>query len=207
MELPSALQRLSLNIEVVTETTDSWEDAEDIGQTLAGDEDAFRRLIERHEDWVAARMWRFTRDEPTHAELVQDVFVEAWRSLSTYREKAPFSHWLARIATRVGYRYWKRREKERTRAEHLMQLPEPYLGEDAGEDDVREAAETLYRLLDALPPRDRLVLTLRYVEDLDVRETARRCGWSVSMVKVQTFRAREKLKKLYEMMERRRDND
>ncbi len=57
-------------------------------------------------------MTRFTRDERMLEELVHDVFVEAYFSLDGYRGDAPFEHWLQRIATRVGYRYWTRRGRE-----------------------------------------------------------------------------------------------
>ena len=56
----------------------------------------------------------------------------------------------------------------------------------------------MHRLLEQLPPRDRLVLTLRYLEECDVAATARRTGWSKTMVKVQTLRARNKLRQLIE---------
>ena len=199
-ELLPAIQRLTMDTAVDAEITENWEDAEDVRGSLEGDEDAFRRLIERHQDWLAARMWRFTRDETIHGELVQDVFVEAWRSLGGFKEKAPFRHWLARIATRVGYRFWRRREKDRrnSRTEYSSLTPEPLVTGVAEDGGAREAAEILFGLLDALPPRDRLVLTLRYVEDLDVEETARRCGWSPAMVKVQSFRARGELRRLFE---------
>jgi DNA-directed RNA polymerase specialized sigma24 family protein len=49
-----------------------------------------------------------------------------------------------------------------------------------------------------MAPRDRLVLTLRYLEECDVVETARRTGWTKTMVKVQTLRARNRLRKLIE---------
>jgi RNA polymerase sigma-70 factor (ECF subfamily) len=61
-----------------------------------------------------------------------------------------------------------------------------------------EAGELLHRLLQELSPRDRLVLTLRYLEELSVKETAARTGWSQSMVKVQAHRARGRLEKLFE---------
>jgi hypothetical protein len=86
-------------------TTDAAE-LEDIRRSRRGDSDAYRRLIERHQEHVGRILWRFSRDRLVHEELVQDVFVEAYMSLSSYRAKAPFAHWLSRIATRVGYRYW-----------------------------------------------------------------------------------------------------
>ena len=61
-----------------------------------------------------------------------------------------------------------------------------------------QAADLAFRLLAALPPRDRVVLTLRFVEDLGVEETAGRLGWSVVRVKVQTLRARQKLRRIFE---------
>ncbi len=62
--------------------------------------------------------------------------------------------------------------------------------------DPSWAADTLQALLEQLPPRDRLVLALRYIEDRSVEETAVLTGWTHSMVKVQAWRARKKLRKL-----------
>jgi len=175
-------------------------DADDIEQTRHGDPDAYQRLVERHQEHVGRILWRFSRDRGVHEELVQDVFVEVYLSLGTYSGKAPFEHWLARIATRVGYRYWK--EKARQRQSEPFRVEE--WDQVSGDEDVLEtlesdqAAALLHRLLEQLPPRDRLVLTLRYLEECDVAETARRTGWSKAMVKVQTLRARNKLRKRIE---------
>ena len=170
---------------------------EDVRQSLQGDPEAYRRLIERHQEYIGRVLWRFSRDRRVHEELVQDVFVEAYLSLGRYRGKAPFVHWLSRIATRVGYRYWKQIDRQKNResftVEEWDQLPC-----DSGENiDASHAAALVHRLLGQLPPRDRLVLTLRYIEECDVAETAQRTGWTKSMVKVQTWRARKKLEKLF----------
>ncbi len=170
-------------------------DWEDVRRTRGGDPDAYRRLIERHQDHVGRILWRFSRDRRVHEELVQDVFVEAYLSLSGYRSKAPFDHWLARIATRVGYRYWKERARGRQAEPFDLREWEEATGGSAEPD---HAAELLHRLLEQMPPRDRLVLTLRYLDQCDVAETAQRTGWTRTMVKVQTLRARNKLRKLME---------
>jgi RNA polymerase sigma-70 factor (ECF subfamily) len=174
-------------------------DEADVQQVRRGDPDAYRRLIERHQDYVAGILWRFSRDRQVHEELVQDTFVEAYLSLSTYRGNAPLAHWLARIATRVGYRYWK--EKSRQRKKKPFRLD---LWDKASDDGIvgalepSQAAERLHDLLSQLPPRDRLVLTLRYLDQCDVAQTAQRTGWTRTMVKVQTLRARKRLQKLVE---------
>lgn len=176
------------------------DDITDVEQTRRGDPDAYRRLIGRHQEHVARILWRFSRDRGVHEELVQDVFVEAYLGLNNYRRKAPFEHWLARIATRVGYRYWK--EKARRRDAETFDLREwdRAVSDDGIADgmDADHAAALLYDLLAQMPPRDRLVLTLRYLDQCDVAETARRTGWTKTMVKVQTLRARNKLRKLVE---------
>lgn len=175
-------------------------DLEDVERTRGGDPDAYRRLIERYQDHVAGILWRFSRDRHDHEELVQDVFVEAYLGLGTYRRKAPFQHWLARIATRVGYRYWKERARRR-KAEPFNLEQWDRATEDDGISSVLEpndAAVLLYNLFEQLPPRDRLVLTLRYLEQCDVAETAQRTGWTKTMVKVQTLRAKKRLRNLVE---------
>ncbi len=90
-------------------------DLQDVSCCLKGDNDAYTRLVQRYQDVIAGRMWRFTRDKSAHQELVQEVFVEAYLSLKKYRAEAPFEHWLSRIATNVGYRYWKTRSRDRAR--------------------------------------------------------------------------------------------
>lgn len=169
---------------------------EDIRRSRQGDSDAYRRLIERHQEHISRIMWRFSRDRLVHEELVQDVFVEAYMSLRSYRARAPFEHWLSRIATRVGYRYWKqlarRQEKESFTLEEWDQMPD----ESSERMDPSVAASLVHRLLAQLRPRDRLVLTLRYLEGCNVAETAQRTGWTKSMVKVQSRRAIKRLEKL-----------
>jgi RNA polymerase sigma factor (sigma-70 family) len=177
------------------DTTDAAE-LEEIHRSRQGDSDAYRRLIERHQEHISGILWRFSRDRLVHEELVQDVFVEAYMSLGSYLVKAPFEHWLARIATRVGYRHWKqmarRREEESLTLEEWDQIPK----ESPERIDPSLAASFVHRLLAQLRPRDRLVLTLRYLEGCDVAETARRTGWTKSMVKVQCRRAIKRLEKL-----------
>lgn len=177
-------------------------DLEDIRDTLDGDENAYKRLIERYQQKIASMMWRFSRNRTTHEDLVQDVFVEVYLSLTNYAQKAPFSHWLSRIATRVGYRYWKRQERERRIATVGLEEWDQLADMSPEKMDPDEAAEMIHRLLGLLSPRDRLILTLRYLDECSVDDAAKRTGWSKTMVKVQTWRARGKLKMLIEQKQK-----
>ena len=173
-------------------------DDTDVRACLDGDGEAYRRIVERHQDHVAAIMWRFTRDRDEHEELVHDVFVEAFLGLAKFRGDAPLEHWLARIATRVGYKLWRRRARDRQQVS-LAEWQE--VGERKSDLRPGEAAELVHRLLAMLSPRDRLVMTMRFVDERTVEETAALTGWSETMVKVQTWRARRKLKGLLARLE------
>jgi len=192
-------EKVELMIERTGEQSPDIEQSLDIGDvrlSRQGDPDAYKRLIERHQQEIGKIMWRFSRNRTVHEELVQDVFVEAYISLATYKQRAPFTHWLRRIATRVGYRYWKQKAREKKFERFSFEEWDRLTIEAPEEIDSSRAGELLHNLLGQLPPRDRLVLTLRYLEGCDVVETAHRTGWTKSMVKVQTFRAKRKLQKL-----------
>jgi RNA polymerase sigma-70 factor (ECF subfamily) len=176
----------------VSESTSTAE-AADIRAALDGDGDAYARLVRRYQEAIGAMMWRFTRNEREWEELVHDVFVAAYFSLPGFRHRAPFEHWLKRIATRTGYRYWKQQQRQR-QTETLVVEPASQATNQIH--DANEAAERVYQLLAQLAPRDRLVMTLSYLENKTVAEIADLAGWSKTMVKVQTHRARLRLAKI-----------
>jgi RNA polymerase sigma-70 factor (ECF subfamily) len=170
-------------------------DLSDVAEVLKGHGEAYARLVRRYQPAIKAYMWRFTRDPVQWEELVHDVFVEAYFSLPRYAGRAPLVHWLKRIATRLGYRYWQRRQRLRPEVPLSAGLPQVSGG---GNDALasREAAELVHRLLDQLSPRDRLVVTLTRLEARSIAEVANLTGWSTSMVKVQLHRAMGRLARL-----------
>ncbi len=182
--------------------TAELDDADQIRSALEGDQAAYARLIEAHQSAIGDYLWRFTRDSNVHEELIQEVFVEAYFSLRGFRGEGRFRHWLKRIATRVGYRYWKRRVRHRRQ----VQLPEESWTAMAHKEETaveaNEAGRLVHALLEQLPPRDRLVLTLLYLQGHSVTEAAELAGWSRTMVKVQAFRARRKMQRLLKGVEK-----
>ena len=169
------------------------DDLLDIQAALAGDGEAYQRLVRRHEPKVAAQMWRFSRDPRVCEELVQDTFVQAYFSLRSYRGRARFAHWLTRIATRVGYGYWKKKSREK------VHLPLEAFDRAAPQNDALDpstAASILQRLLGHLRRADRLVMALFYFEECSTEEIAERMGCSRPVVKMRMHRARKKLRKI-----------
>ena len=176
-------------------------DLKDIQASLRGDGQAYAWLVERYQNEIATQMWRFTRDRLTLEELVHDVFVEAYLSLRSFRGTSPFLHWLRRIATRVGYRFW-RNQKRRQAHQVVLQDWDEVIGRQDRSSQEQEAAELLERLMSQLSPADRLVLTLLHLEELSVAQVAQQTGWSQVSVKVRAHRARKKLKALLQKRQR-----
>jgi RNA polymerase sigma-70 factor (ECF subfamily) len=171
-------------------------DWQDIRASLRGDGAAYARLVGRYQQAIAAYLWRFSRDRGRCEELVHDVFVEAYLGLRNFRGDAPLLHWLRKIATRVGYRYWQERTRRQAEASASIQAWDRAALAEPDALDAAEAAAALHALLRQMSARDRLVLTLMYLQGCSVAEIAQLSGWSATMVKVQAHRARQRLKKL-----------
>jgi RNA polymerase sigma-70 factor, ECF subfamily len=173
------------------------QDLTDIQAVRQGDGASYERLVRRHQQAIGAYLWRFTRDQRERDELVQDTFVEAYLSLGSYAGRAPWEHWLKVIATRAGYRYWRRRDRT-DREVPIAEKIDQIMTTESAAANAREASEIVHLLLAELAPRDRLVMTLTYLEQRSMADIAELTGWSISMVKVQAFRARKRLAKICE---------
>ncbi|MCP4379032.1 MAG: RNA polymerase sigma factor [bacterium] len=187
--MPSIVVQSAVNIEYDANVEDI--DCRDIQAALSGDEESYERLVRRYESQIAAMMWRFSRSQDQCEELVQDTFVQAYFGLPGFRGEAPFVHWLKRIATRVGYRFWKqqgRKGKPLPLGDFDPPMAQPQ------KMDPATASEIIEALLSELKPPDRLVLTLQYFENCSMKDIADRMGWNEAMVKMRAYRARNKLR-------------
>lgn len=178
------------------------DDAELLQRIRAGSTDDFAELVRRHETRVLAILHRYERDAQRAEDLAQETFIKAWRALDQFDGRAPFEHWLSRVAVRTALDHLRREKR------HKNEVPLPELGEDAldwlrspeekSELDARGAAEVLERALRRLPPADRVVITMQELEGRSVREIAAALGVSGIAVRVRAVRARAKLKRALE---------
>ncbi len=86
-----------------------------VDAVLAGDRDAFRRLVERESVGVVRACHRILGDLHAAEDAAQEAFVTAYRSLSTWRGDGPFGAWLTRIAVRIALREAGKRKTIRWR--------------------------------------------------------------------------------------------
>jgi RNA polymerase sigma-70 factor (ECF subfamily) len=183
-----------------TETAN--DDAELLERIRGGATDDFAELVRRHQSRVFAILHRYERDAHKVEDLAQETFLKAWRALGQFDGRAPFEHWLSRVAARVALDHL-RKEKRR---QNEIGLPE--LGDDAldwlrnddekSELDARSAAELLELAMRELSPADRLVITMQELEGRSVKEIAVAMGASGVAVRVRAMRARSKLRQALE---------
>lgn len=160
-----------------------------------GDVDAFEQIYREHVARVHALCLRLAGDRGRAEELTQDVFVQAWRSLGSFRGGGAFATWLHRIAVNAFLgqaRGTRRREARVINVETPASYERPVRGGDP------EARIDLERAIAALPPGARTALVLHEIEGYRHEEIARLTGVAVGTVRAQLHRARQLLMKRLE---------
>ena len=143
---------------------------------------------------------RLTRDRDVALELTNSIFFKVYQNLEAFQPGRPLRPWLLRIATNEALNWLRSRRRER---EHVLgseasdvafeQLPGGADPEDAAL--TTERRETVRAALARLPEHYRLVLTLRFFNDLSYQEIAEQTGQDANTVGVQLLRARQLLKR------------
>lgn len=161
---------------------ESAEDAALIRAACEGDRAAFGQLYERYARFVHGVL--LSRVPPDDAEdLVQDVFLNAWRRLRTLRDDSAFGAWLAAIA------------RNRAADHHRRPAIHEEVHEDLPAKDCEESdALAILAAIQSLPDTYRETLTLRLVEGLSGAEIAARTGLTQGSVRVNLYRGMQQLR-------------
>jgi len=180
-------------------------DREIIQRIIDGDADAFAQILTRYKDHVMGIVSRHVPYDQAE-ETAHDAFIRAYQSLATFRGEDNFRHWLASIAVRTCYDFWRQRYRSKeVPMSSLTQEHQEWLENVMSDTSDRtfaehgsrkEAREVLDWALAKLSAEDRMVLEMVYLEGLTIREAAEMLGWTTANVKVRSLRSRRKLQKL-----------
>lgn len=165
-----------------------------IRRAQGGDQEAFRRLVDRHGDRVYGLALRIVRSASDAEEVAQDALVRAWRALPRFRGDAAFSSWLYRIVVRRAFdraATLKGRRQREAGSEGIEALPAEG---GAPDPEARERAVKLERLVAELAEVPRTVVTLYYYQDRSVAEVAKILHMPENTVKTHLSRARAALR-------------
>ena len=175
-----------------------------------GDQTAARSLVEALHPLVRKIVRAHLPRRVAEEDLAQEVYLKMFSRIEQYRGDMPLPHWVSRIAVTTcidQLRHQQRRPELRWAdlSENEAEVLDAVLSGSDGEDatDALAAKELVQRLLDQLSPADRTVITLLDLEQKSVAEIRAITGWGTSMIKVRAFRARRKLRKLFEELEQK----
>ena len=158
----------------------------------AGNEDAFDRLFVRYQEYVYNVCLGILANPDDARDCTQEAFLRVYRKVGEFRGEAAFSTWLYRVAVNVCVGQLRKRPRHAEASledEHVREIADE--GPEAWTGPVREADEALVRQVVAtLPPDYRMVLSLRYFQDLSYEEMIQVLGYTMSQLKVKLHRAR-----------------
>ena len=169
-----------------------------IQRAQKGDQDAFAVLVSAHQRYVYNLALRVVRDENEALDLTQETFVRAWTALPNFRGQSQFRTWLYRITTNLCYNRLPGLRRsladlgddviaEITESDHTPANP-------AHEFESNETRVHLYKAIDELDSNYKLLITLRYQNELSYEEIASTLNLPLGTVKTGLFRAKEKLR-------------
>ena len=174
-------------------------DNEFVQRLQAGDELAYRGLIERYQNRILRLAYGILRSREEAEEVAQLVFVKVFLSIKYFAGRSSLFAWIYRIAANECYSALRKRGIEVSIDSSDSQGPSNHytrtLAQSSSPCDALVLRNYLNRLLAALPERDRHLLLLRELEGLSVAELAEATGLSENAVKIRLFRARQRLVK------------
>lgn len=165
----------------------------------AGDEEAFRMLMDRHRDRAFAIALRITRSPADAEDVVQQSFVRAWHHLASFRADSAFGTWLHAIVARRALDRASQLKLRREREDELDAATELAVRGPETRDVL--LIRRLERLMQRLSAPQRAVVTLFYWEDASVDEIARMLAMPENTVKTHLSRARAALRDAWQSTE------
>jgi RNA polymerase sigma-70 factor (ECF subfamily) len=179
-------------------------DAELVAGALKGSQDAYRELVKRFERPVYSLIVRMVQDAGTAEDLAQEVFVKAFRRLSTYDPQWKFSSWLFKIAHNTTIDHLRRGvpetvplEAEEDDAGGHRSLS-AVLADGTAEDpraaaERRDLARSLERAISSLRPEYRQAVLMFYAHGASYQDICEVTGLPLGTVKTNLHRARKEL--------------
>ena len=181
-------------------------DVQLIRSILSGNDEAFSTLVKKYQKSIHALAWRKIGDFHHAEEITQDIFLQAYKKLSTLKNPNQFAGWLYVIANRLCIN-WIRKKKHATQSLEGTRVGEVekssytrYVSEQRETDASEHRCEIVKKLLARLPESERTVVTLYYLGEMQAKEIGKFLGISVKTVHSRLHRARKRLQDKDELL-------
>lgn len=179
-------------------------DVELVQRARAGDTQAFGLLVNRYQTFVYNLALRVIHNSQEAEDLAQEAFVRAWLALPNFRAQAAFRTWLYRIVTNLCYNRLPqlRRELLMIECDTLAETEGISIDANPAKDaEANERRAFIHRQIDLLPESYRLLISLRYQQELSYEEIAKVVNLPTGTVKTGLFRAKEHLRETLRTLE------
>jgi RNA polymerase sigma factor (sigma-70 family) len=160
-----------------------------MAEAQAGDQRAYRALLEAIEPWLS-RFFKRRTPYGLAEDLVQEAMIAIHRKRHTYDPAQPFGPWLAAIA-RYKWIDWLRGQTRRAEVDLPMDI-----ASETNHGNAVIAAISVEKLLGQLKPAQSEAIKLVKIDGLSIEEASAACGQSESLVKVNIHRGMKQLIKL-----------
>jgi RNA polymerase sigma-70 factor (ECF subfamily) len=163
-----------------------------VERCIASDRSAQRELYHAYRRRAHRTLYRILGSNVAMDDLLQEVFVNVFRSLPTYRGESSLGVWIDRIAVRVAYAHISDRTKAHAPLELVRDVPseEPSAERQAF---AREAVRRLYAQLARMDPKLHVAFSLHVIDDRPLAEVAQLMDATVVATKTRVWRARREL--------------
>jgi len=187
----------------------SLEDDKLVAQAVAGDQGAYKSLMEKYETPLFFHLLKMVKDKEQVRDLVQEAFMKAFDNLESYNTNYAFSTWLYRITTNHAIDYLRKKKLQTTSIDEPVKTKEGEMNiqledEHSGTDRKiirKQRSDIIHEAIEDLPDKYRVVIKLRHFEELSYDEISEQLDLPLGTVKAHIFRAREMLYK--ELKDRR----
>lgn len=169
------------------------EDLHWVSQVLSGDKQAYAHIIHKYKNPLYATILRMTRNPQDAQDLVQEAFIKIYHQLDKYEQKGSFSSWLYRVAINHCMDEF-RKKSYKVKSEEINELHAINSNHPEIVFLKKEKQRQLERLIATLPEEERLIILLRYVNELSYSEISESLGLSLSSVRNKLHRAKKKMR-------------
>jgi len=167
---------------------------ETIQSCIAGDQAAFRELVDQYADFAFSVTFRILNEEEEARDLVQESFITVWEKIGNFQVEMNFSNWFYRILVNKCFDILRKRKRALKifPGDNLLNLPEP--DDTEQKMDNEELAGIIKQLTNTLSPAQKVVFTLCDLEGLSHDEIAEITGMNKTSVKSNLNHARKKIR-------------
>jgi RNA polymerase sigma-70 factor (ECF subfamily) len=181
----------------------SIEDDKLVSEALSGREDSYKKLVDKYDRPIFFHIRKMIREKEMVEDLVQEVFIKAFKNLESYSNEYAFSTWLYRIATNHTIDYLRKKKLQtfsindpiKTKDGDMeVQLPDTTYATD-NPVMKKERKAIVQHAISNLPEKYRVVIQMRHMDELSYQEISDELDLPLGTVKAHIFRARELLYK------------